>query len=111
MIRPCKTCADEASFFVMRFEWDPSKNELLKSTRDISFEAIVVHLGLGDLWRVGDHPDQASYPGQKLFFVIVEEYIHIVPYEERGEVIWLITIIPSRKATRDYLEEKNNETE
>ncbi len=27
-----------------------------------------------------------------------------------GGVIWLITIIPSRKATRDYLEEKTNET-
>ena len=95
----------------MRFEWDPYKNELLKSTRDISFEAIVVHLGLGDLWRIADHPDQARYPGQKLFFVIIEDYIHIIPYEERGEIIWLITIIPSRKATRDYLEEKNNETD
>jgi uncharacterized DUF497 family protein len=91
----------------MRFEWDPQKNELLKSTRDISFEAIVVHLALGDLWRVADHPDQARYPEQRLFFVVVDEYVHIVPYEERGKVIWLITIIPSRKATRDYLEEKN----
>jgi hypothetical protein len=95
----------------MRFEWDPHKNELLKSTRDISFEAIVVHLGLGDLWRIADHPDQARYPGQKLFFVLIEDYIHIIPYEQRGEVIWLITIIPSRKAIRDYLEEKNDETD
>jgi len=95
----------------MRFEWDPHKNELLKFTRDISFEAIVVHLGLGDLWRIANYPDQVRYPGQKLFFVLIEDYIHIIPYEERGEVIWLITIIPSRKATRDYLEEKNDETD
>ena len=95
----------------MRFEWDPEKNELIKSTREISFEAIVVHLGLGDLWRVADHHDQARHPGQKLFFVIIEDYICIVPYEERGDVIWLITIIPSRKATREYLKEKNNETD
>jgi uncharacterized DUF497 family protein len=92
----------------MRFEWDPQKNELLKSERDISFEAIVVHLGLGDIWRI---TDQARYPGQKLFFVIVEDYIHIVPYEERGDIFWLITIIPSRKATRDYLKEKIDETD
>ena len=95
----------------MRFEWDPEKNELIKSIREISFEAIVVHLGLGDLWRVADHPDQARKPGQKLFFVIIDDYIHIVPYEQRGDIIWLITIIPSRKATRDYLKEQNNETE
>lgn len=95
----------------MRFEWNPEKNELLKSTRGVSFEDVVVHLGLGDLWRIADHPDQARYPGQKLFFVIVEEYIHIVPHEERGDVIWLITIIPSRKATRDYLEEQHDETD
>jgi len=95
----------------MRFEWDPEKNELLKSTRDISFEAIVVHLGLGDLWRIADHPDQLLYPEQKLFFIIVEDYIYIVPHEERGDIIWLITIIPSRKATRDYLKEKNHETD
>ena len=95
----------------MRFEWDPEKNELIKSIREISFEAIVVHLGLGDLWRVADHPDQARQPGQKLFFVIIDDYIHIVPYEQRGDIIWLITIIPSRKATRDYLKDQNNETE
>ena len=32
-------------------------------------------------------------------FVITVEYIHIVPFEERGEVIWLVILIPSRKAT------------
>lgn len=31
-----------------------SKNELLKHNREISFEAIVVHLGLGDLSRLSE---------------------------------------------------------
>lgn len=91
----------------MRFDWDPPKNDFLKKTRDISFEAVVVHLGRGDLWRIAEHPDQEVHPGQWLFFVIVSDYIHIVPYEIRGEIIWLVTIIPSRKATKDYLKEKN----
>jgi hypothetical protein len=51
--------------------------------------------------------NQEKYPGQKLFFVPIDDYIYIVPFEERGEVIWLVTIIPSRKATKMYLEEKN----
>lgn len=44
-------------------------------------------------------------------FVITVEHIHIVPFEERGEVIWLVTIIPSRKATKRYLEDPDHETE
>jgi hypothetical protein len=94
----------------VRYDWDPIKNDFLKETRKVCFEAIIVHLGRGDLWRVAQHPNQEKYPGQKLFFVFIDGYIYIVPFEEREEVIWLVTIIPSRKATKMYLEE-NNETE
>jgi len=96
--------------FLVQFDWDSNKNEFLKETRHVCFEAIVVHLGRGDVWRVAEHPNQEKYPGQKLFFVPIDDYIYIVPFEERGEVIWLVTIIPSRKATKMYLEE-NNEAE
>ena len=91
----------------MQYDWDPKKNELLKETRDISFEAIIVHLGRGDVWRVARHPDQNQHPGQQLFFVIVDDYVYIVPFEIRGETIWLVTIIPSRKATKEYQKEKD----
>lgn len=87
-----------------------SKNEFLKATRKISFEAIIIHLGRGDVWRVADHPDQAQYPGQQLFFVIINDYVYIVPFEIREGVIWLVTIIPSRKATKAYQKEKSDET-
>jgi len=91
------------------YDWDPKKNELLKATRDISFEAIVVHLGRGDVWRVANHPNQAHYPGQQLIFVVIDEYVYIVPFEIRDESMWLVTIIPSRKATKEYQKEKKNE--
>ena len=91
----------------MLFDWDPKKNEILKATRNISFEAIVVHLGRGDVWRVADHPDQEKHPKQQLIFVIVNEYVYIVPFEIRGDSMWLVTIIPSRKATKEYQKEKN----
>jgi uncharacterized DUF497 family protein len=86
----------------MRYEWDPGKNEWLKKERHISFEQIIFHLSLGDIWKVADHPDQKTYPGQRIYFVIVEDYIHLVPYVVEEEYIFLKTIIPSRKATRDY---------
>lgn len=91
----------------MQYDWDPTKNEFLKATRNISFEAVIVHLGRGDLWRIADHPDQVRYPGQQLFFVIVDGYIHIVPFEIRDDMIWLVTIIPSRKATKVFRKEND----
>lgn len=86
----------------MRYDWDPKKNELLKATRGISFEAIIVHLGRGDVWRVAPHPDQTRSPGQQLFFVVVGDYVYVVPFEIREDAIWLVTIISSRKAAKDY---------
>jgi uncharacterized DUF497 family protein len=90
----------------MRFEWDPKKNEILKSQRNISFEQVVFHLQQGDIWRVAEHPNQETYPGQRIYFVIIEKYIYMVPHLVKDEEILLKTIIPSRKSTRDYLKER-----
>ncbi len=89
----------------MIFEWDPEKNEWLKKERGISFEIIIFHLSQGDLWKTSDHPDQKRYPGQKIYFVKANDYIYLVPYMEEEKRIFLKTIIPSRKATRDYMKE------
>ena len=89
----------------MKFEWNPKKNEWLKKERGISFEQIIFHLSQGDLWKVADHPDQEKYPGQRIYFVTMDDYIYLVPHKREGDDIFLITIIPSRKATRDYKEE------
>ena len=89
----------------IKYEWNSEKNELLKKEREISFEQIIFHLMQGDIWKIGDHPDQKKHPGQKIYFVIIQDYIYLVPYIERGKDIFLKTIIPSRKATRDYHQE------
>ena len=86
----------------MRYEWNPEKNELLKKERNISFEQIVFHLSKGDVWKVSEHPDKDNYPEQKIFFVIVDGYIYLVPYVVGKEIAFLKTIIPSRKATKAY---------
>ncbi len=49
------------------------------------------------------HPNQLPYPGQRIFIVNVEGYAFLVPFVEEEEVIFLKTIIPSRKMTRKYL--------
>ena len=98
----------------MKFEWNPRKNEWLKKERGISFEQIIFHLLQGDVWKIGDHPDHIRYPGQKIYFVVVNKYVYLVPYEDQKDIIFLKSIIPSRKATRDYrreMEDLVDETE
>jgi len=88
----------------MRYEWNPEKNGEIKKERNISFEQIVFHLSQGDIWKTADHPDQKTYPGQKIYFVVVEDYVYLVPFVTEDEYVFLKTIIPSRKATKDYKE-------
>lgn len=90
----------------MKYEWDPQKNEWLKTERKISFEKIVFHLARGDVWKLADHPDQENYFGQKVYFVIVGEYIYLVPHVVEKDYVFLKTIIPSRKATKAYKQEQ-----
>ncbi len=90
----------------MRFEWNPEKNERLKKERNISFEQVIFHLSKGDIWEIAGHPDQKKYPGQKIYFVIIENYIYAVPHIIEKEYIFLKTIIPSRKATKMYKDEQ-----
>jgi uncharacterized DUF497 family protein len=93
---------------VKRFSWDGAKNDKLQSGRGISFEEIVHHIGRGDLLDVLEHPNQARYAGQRVFVVKVGRYAYLVPFVETGDEVFLKTIIPSRKATRDYLDAKES---
>ncbi len=88
----------------MRYEWDPDKNDRLKRERNISFEQVVFHLLEGDYWKVADYPNQAKYPGQRIYFVNIDGYIYLVPHILRKDGVFLKTIISSRKATKDFLE-------
>ncbi len=87
----------------MKYEWDPQKNEWLKHVRNVSFEQVIFHLSQGDVWKIADHPDQKKYPGQKVYFVVIERYVYLVPHVYEKEYIFLKTIIPHRKATQEYL--------
>jgi len=88
---------------VKPFRWDPEKNERLKAGRGISFEEIVLAVEEGGLRDILVHPNQKRYPGQVVLVVVYREYVFLVPSVEERESYFLKTVIPSRKATRDYL--------
>ena len=91
------------------YQWSPEKNEQLKAERGLSFEQMVMHIERGDLLAVHEHPNQAKYPGQQILVVRVGDYAYLVPFVESPEGRFLKTVIPSRKATREYLGEHNEE--
>lgn len=85
------------------FAWNSEKNERLQRERGITFEDIVLNIQLGNEVDIFDHPNQGQYLGQKISVVLVEGYAYLVPCVEGEEEIFLKTIIPSRKATEQYL--------
>ncbi|MEC9365190.1 BrnT family toxin [Sinimarinibacterium flocculans] len=86
-----------------RYEWSPEKNEWLKRERGVGFEDVVFHIEAGDEVDLFEHPNQRRYPGQKISVVLIEGYAYLVPFVESKDAIFLKTIIPSRKATKQYL--------
>jgi uncharacterized DUF497 family protein len=85
--------------------WNSIKNHQLIAERGISFEDIVFYLQQGELLDDIEHPNRDKYPGQRVFVINIDGYIHLVPYIENRKEIFLKTIIPSRKATKQYLGE------
>lgn len=91
------------------FRWNPDKNIELLAERGVSFERVVVAVEGGGLLDLLAHQNVERYPNQRIMVVAWDGYAYLVPYVEEAEHYFLKTIIPSRKATRDYLQagEKN----
>ena len=88
------------------YNWNIEKNETLKLEREVSFEEVVYHIEKGDELDIYQHPNQDKYPNQMVSVVAINNYAYLVPYVEESEnIIFLKTIIPSRKATKRYIGE------
>lgn len=85
------------------FEWSDEKNNFLEQTRGVSFEDVIFHIQNGDVLDVIKHPNPNRYPKQNIMVVNIEGYVHLVPYIKEKGIRFLKTIIPSRKATKEYL--------
>jgi len=89
------------------FRWNHDKNEALKIERSISFEEMVLAIEADGLLDELRHPNPEKYPNQSVFVVTLDGYVYLVPYIEEPDHYFLKTVIPSRKATRDYLLRSN----
>lgn len=85
------------------FDWNDEKNEMLEHSRGVCFEDVLVCIQNGDVLDVIPHSNNERYPGQRIIVLNLNGYVWLVPYVKSKGVRFLKTIIPSRKATREYL--------
>ncbi|NLW05053.1 MAG: BrnT family toxin [Pseudomonadaceae bacterium] len=87
-----------------QINWNAEKNQLLMVERGVSFEDVVFAIQSEKLLDDGPHPNKEKYPNQRIFVVQIDSYAWLVPYVENDTEIFLKTIIPSRKATKRFIE-------
>ena len=83
--------------------WNAEKNLSLKAERGVSFEEVLSAISQGGLLCVMDHPNRTKYGHQKMLVVRIRDYAYLVPCVESDSEIFLKSIMPSRKATRQFL--------
>ena len=83
--------------------WNSEKNRKLIEERGISFENVIFCLQNNALLDDMSHPNRTKYPHQRIFVIVIDEYAYLIPYVETNDEIFLKTIIPSRKATKQYI--------
>lgn len=85
------------------FEFNQDKNIVLLKERGISFEQVITLIEQDYVLDSIDHPNQSNYPNQKMYIVDIDGYCYLVPHIIQEDKIFLKTVIPSRKATKKYL--------
>ncbi len=91
--------------------WNAGKNEFLRLERGVSFEEIEVAIEQGNLLDIVADPNRAKYQNRRIFVVRLLDYVYLVPFVEDQSSLFLKTIIPSRKATKQYLGVEHAEEE
>ena len=88
----------------IEFNFSADKNAWLIDQRGISFEEVIAAISSGSVLDIIDHPNPAEYGHQKMYVVHLRDYVYLVPFVAQGEgVVFLKTIIPSRKAKKMFL--------
>jgi uncharacterized DUF497 family protein len=91
-------------FINLDFDFDPAKNLKLKQERGVSFEEIVIAIQEGHVLDVIDHYSDDKYKHQKMYIIEIENYVYLVPFTVQSDnKVFLKTIFPSRKFTKQYL--------
>jgi len=78
------------------FNWSEEKNKILKESRGISFEEVIVAMENGDLLEIIPNSSK-NHKDQNCFIVSINGYPYKIPYVENENEIFLKTIHRDRK--------------
>lgn len=87
--------------------WDLAKNQKLKTERGISFEEALACIETHQVLAIIENPSK-KYKNQRVFVIERNNYVYYVPFINEVENIFLKTIIPIRKLTREYLKQRGD---
>lgn len=89
---------------ISHYEFSSEKNQKLISERGISFEEIIAAIQDGAILDILPHPNYDKYPLQEMYVVNINNYVCLVPFVKKDEhTVFLKTIFPHRKLTKQYL--------
>lgn len=96
-------------FKTVHFDFNLEKSRSLKESRNISFEEVIALMDEEHILDIVEHPNKKQYGNQKIFVMLIANYVYLVPFVKDGQRYFLKTIIPSRKATAEYLKKEKGD--
>lgn len=90
-------------------DWSPAKNAELKDRYGFGFERVLVALADGKLLDEREHPNKERFGHQRQLVVEIDDYAWVVPFVFQDQQVFLKTLFPSRRATRDYVHAKDKQ--
>lgn len=86
----------------MKIEFNEEKNKLLKETRWVCFEDVMVII---ENWEIIDIIPNENYKNQQNLVIKINNYIYICPFIQTEDTFFLKTLFPSRKHNKIYLKQ------
>ena len=89
--------------------WDEAHNTARRKARGVVFEDIEFHIERGHALDILECSAPDRHAGQRIFVVQRDDDVFLVPFVEDEHTVFLKMIIPSRKATKQYLGEESGD--
>ncbi len=90
-----------------KLNFNEEKNQILKATRGICFDDVIVAIRKKNLLASIVHPS-SRHSNQWMYIIEIEGYAYVVPYVKNAEKneIFLKTVYASRFMTKKYIKRK-----
>lgn len=86
------------------YEYSTEKDKWLLETRGVGFRDVIAAIHDGQVFDIIDHHNPAKYPNQKIYVVLIDDYVCQVPFVRKdNNILFLKTIFRTRKLKKYYL--------